>query len=131
MTGVSEEIVLQILIFGKACLVGICMTAMYDVIRIFRRILRHGIIWISIEDACYWLIFAVVEFVLLYQVNNGVPRLYIFSGTAIGAALYHFLLGRYLMKLVSIFIRKVKKRLKKAFKEVTMKLKNSRNRGTQ
>lgn len=120
MTGVSDQIFNQLTLFGEACLLGAVMAAVYDVIRIFRRILRHGIIWISIEDACYWILFALVEFILLYRENNGVPRGYVFGGTVVGAVLYHFLCSRFLMKGASIFIRTVKKRLKKIYKAVTI-----------
>lgn len=130
MSGVHAEVFRELQLLGAACLVGAGMTAVYDVLRIFRRILRHGIIWVSIEDCLYWIAFAIVEFVLLYQENNGVLRGYIFGGTAVGAILYHFLISRHLMRFVSFVITQVKKRLKIIYKAVIMKITKKQNRGT-
>ena len=120
MNGVSAEVLAQLSLFGRACLLGAAMTAVYDGIRIFRRIWRHGIAGISIEDSLYWIAFAVTEFVMLYRENNGVLRAYVFWGTAVGAILYHFLISRYLMKAASGMIIFVKKQLKKAYHAVTI-----------
>lgn len=127
MNGVSDQVIMQLALFGESCLLGAYMAAIYDVIRIFRRIIRHGIVWISVEDIGYWLVFAIVEFVLLYNENNGVPRGYVFGGTAAGVILYHFLISRYLMKAASKIIRIIKKQLKKACKAVTIWLSRERN----
>lgn len=131
MTGVSEEILSQMRIFAQGAAAGAAMTALYDVIRIFRRIRRHGIVWLSMEDVLYWITFAIMEFALLYRVNSGIPRMYIFLGSAIGAAGYHFALGRYLVKAASRLIRSVKKRLKKAHKEGTINKTGMHGRETE
>ncbi len=131
MTGVSEEIVSQMRIFVQGAAAGAAMTALYDAIRIFRRIRRHGIVWLSIEDMLYWIAFAVMEFALLYQVNSGIPRMYIFLGSAVGAAVYHFCLGRYLIRAASYLIRSAKKRLKKAHKEGTINKTGKHGRETE
>lgn len=129
MSGIHEGVFRELQILGTACLAGAGMAAVYDMLRIFRRIMRHGIVWVSIEDCLYWIAFAVVEFILLYQENNGVLRGYIFGGTAVGAILYHFLVSRHIMRFVSRLIIKIKKRLKLCYKGVIMKL-TKKQRGT-
>lgn len=118
MSGVHREVLVQLRNFGMAAAVGACMTACYDVLRIFRRIIRHGILWVSVEDGLYWIGFAVAEFVLLYRESNGVPRAYLFLGTVAGAVLYHFLVSRPLMRAASKMIFKTKKFLQKKVKSV-------------
>lgn len=120
MSGIHSQITCELRNLGLACLLGAVMTAFYDVFRILRRIIRHGIFWISAEDCLYWLCFAVAEFGLLYQQNNGVIRFYIFLGTVVGAVLYHFLISRPIMAFFSRIIIKMKKNLKKLWKSVMM-----------
>ncbi len=121
MTGVSEEILNQALIFGQAMAVGAGMAAVYDGIRIFRRILRHGIVLLSLEDVLYWIAASVTEFALFYRVNYGRLRLYLFLGSVLGATIYYVLVGRFLIRIASRLILSVKKRLKNMRKAVTMK----------
>ncbi len=113
MSGVSTQVMHQLEAFGYAVICGISLTAVYDGIRIFRRILRHGIVLVSLEDVLYWLLFAVAEFLLLYQVESGMMRAYVFLGTALGAAAYHLLLGRHLVRIASRLILFVKELFRK------------------
>lgn len=120
MIGIHSQIWQELHNLGMSFLAGLFMTAVYDGIRIFRRILRHGILWISLEDCLYWFCFAVVEFILLYRQNNGMIRFYIFAGTVVGAVAYHFLVSRPMMRFLSKWILKIKKHLKKIWKSVIM-----------
>ena len=96
------------------------MVIVYDCLRLFRRILPHGIIWISVEDFLYWLVSGIMIFLLLYYRNDGAMRLYILLGIACGALIYYFTLGRILFRLLSDNIQKMKKRLKKVYKAFTI-----------
>ena len=44
---------LELALLGKAFLSGILLTVFYDVIRVIRRMIPHGIVWISLEDFVY------------------------------------------------------------------------------
>ena len=46
----------------------------YDLFRILRRVIPHGILWISLEDLLFWLLTAGSIFSLLYYENNGMFR---------------------------------------------------------
>ena len=102
-------------------LFGAVAFAIYDGIRIFRRIFPHGIVWISIEDLLYWCAIAFCFFLKLCQSNNGILRGYILLGLMTGALLYYGLCGRFFMKYMSILIQSLKKRLKKLWEIVTIK----------
>lgn len=120
----------ELLVFKDALLLGIAMVIVYDILRLFRRILPHGIVWVSIEDILYWLVAGIMIFLLLYYRNDGEFRFYIVFGIAGGALFYYLLCGRFLFRFLAGNIFKCKKRLKKIYKAVTIWLvKRFRNRG--
>ena len=53
---VSTSIYQELLFLGSSVLVGMGLFFLYDILRIFRRILPHGNIWIGVEDFLYWII---------------------------------------------------------------------------
>ncbi|MCC8168385.1 MAG: spore cortex biosynthesis protein YabQ [Clostridiales bacterium] len=108
MSVVSALVAHQFKVFALALGCGAALAAAYDVIRIFRRIIRHGIVLLSLEDVLYWIGFAAAEFVLLYQVESGMMRIYVFVGSALGAAAYRILPGRYLVRAASALIRRIR-----------------------
>ncbi len=119
---ISGNIYEELAIFRNSCILGAVMMALYDGIRLFRRVIPHGTVWVSVEDFCYWMIFGAALFVLMYRENDGALRGYIIGGTAAGILLYYLLVGTRLVKWLSSWIFRIKKRLKKSAKEVTMKL---------
>lgn len=124
MNGINISILEEARLFVDGFLLGALLVAGYDLIRVFRRLIRHGIVWVSIEDSIYWLICAVLMFVMLYQNNDGRIRAYIFGAAVLGGIIYHLVLGKYFIRIVSRVIFTMKKHLKKAWKVVTMFLKN-------
>ena len=63
----SVQILHQVQLFGQAVLFGCCMLLVYDLIRIFRRVAAHGVVWIAVEDMFFWVLSAFVLFQFLYQ----------------------------------------------------------------
>lgn len=122
MISVSESIIGEAMVFGNAMLLGAGLMMLYDVIRIFRRIIPRGIIWVSIEDLCYWIVFGFSVFVLLYQETDGAIRGFIVGGIALGLILYYVIFSRWLMKWITRLIQFLKKQLKKAWKAVRIRL---------
>lgn len=112
MRAVSAETLSQLLVLRQALLLGVQFAVLYDALRLFRRVFRHGMFWISAEDFAYWVYVATAEFMLLYQKSNGVLRIYIFIGTVVGALLYHLCIGRWVMLFCSRWILRMKKRSK-------------------
>lgn len=117
---------LQLGLFGQSVILGAAMFLLYDLIRMFRRIFLHGIIWVSVEDFFYWLVVGSYFFLRLCQVNDGIIRAYILLGMALGAWLYYRICSRYFVRLFSKIILRIKKRLKKWYKLVTIKIKKLR-----
>ena len=124
MNGVSISILDEAGVFWDGLILGVLLVAGYDLVRVFRRLIRHGILWVSIEDCVYWIVCAVLMFAMLYQNNDGRIRAYIFGAAVLGGILYHLLLGKHFIRIISKVIIAIKKQLKKAWKVVTMFLKN-------
>lgn len=96
---VSETIGQEAIFLGVAVLVGVLLFLLYDVLRIFRRIVPHGNLWIGAEDVIYWLVCTGTLFVMLYRENDGKGRGFAFGGVLLGMLLYFLLLSRYVVKI--------------------------------
>lgn len=96
---VSETIWKEADFLGIAILVGAALFLLYDVLRIFRRIVPHGNLWIGLEDFTYWLVCTGVVFVMLYQENDGMVRGFAFGGVLLGMLFYYLLFSRYVVRL--------------------------------
>lgn len=112
---------IELVLFGSSILLGAGLLAVYDVIRILRRIFPHGVIWVSIEDFAYWAAASIFFFLRLCKINNGIVRVYILLAMALGAFVYYSLLSRHLMRWLTKIVMIAKKRLKKWLKEAKIK----------
>lgn len=75
-----------------------CMIFAYDLLRIWRRVIRHGTVWIGIEDMFFWCGCAVAVFGMLYRQNDGLLRGFVIIAVLSGMLLYHFGVSRYVVK---------------------------------
>ena len=112
----SGEILLELQFFVRAFLWGIFLALVYDLIRIFRRLVSHGTAALAVEDILYWLACGVLIFRMLYQENSGAIR-----GFAIAAVVLGMLLCLQLEKL----LKKVRKKLHNSVKRGIMNSKST------
>ncbi len=96
-----------------ALFAGIGITFVYDLLRIFRRVIPHNLFWVSVEDLAFWIFCAVEVFLLMYYMNNGVLRWFAVLGALAGMLLYNKTVSRFLVKYLSLFFCKVKGMLQK------------------
>ena len=85
MSGAVSETILQE--GGLLCysfLFGIALMMLYDILRIFRHIVKHRTILLAVEDALYWIICGIGIFAMLYRENDGLLRWFVLGGVAIG-----------------------------------------------
>lgn len=109
MIQVSEAIGKELAFLGVSVVLGAALTACYDLLRIFRRVVRHGTIAIAVEDFSYWLAVTGVFSLVLYQENDGMVRGFAFLGILVGMLLYHGLCSRYVVRFFSWGLNRLKK----------------------
>lgn len=97
----SPGIMKELQFFGLAVLRGILLLVIYDLLRIFRRIVPHGVLAVSVEDIFYWISTALLIFQLLYQENDGALRGYALIAVALGMLLYHRTVSDWLVSHIS------------------------------
>ena len=105
MLGIEKEMG----IFLSACLTGIFVCSIYLAIRVIRRIMRHSLFWISLEDFLFWVGTGVYLFVEIFRTCSGSIRWYYVLGVILGG-------------LFTIELAKIKKLLRKGKKQDKMKL---------
>lgn len=83
-------------------LFGLVLMLVYDILRIFRHIVRHKTFFTALEDILYWLFCAVGIFAMLYQENDGLLRWFVLGGVAIGMLFENYFISP---SIVSLFVK--------------------------
>jgi len=96
----------ELSVFLQAALAGNLVYLAYLVIRIFRRIIKHNLFWVSVEDAVYWIATGFYLFYRIYQTSNGTIRWYFVLGVLSGGILTHHII----FKITKKYIDKSKKK---------------------
>lgn len=86
---------------------GVLITFSYDWIRIARRVVKHNLLFISIEDFLFWVICSIRIFLMLYQENNGILRWFAVIGALIGMFFYKLLIGRFFVTYTTWIVKKI------------------------
>jgi spore cortex biosynthesis protein YabQ len=97
-----------------ACLLGFVLGAVYDIFRIARVVVRSGCLIVIVQDILFWLLCATVTFVFLLIQNNGRVRVLVIVSEGIGAALYYYTIGVFVLRKVKDSERAVKRRARSA-----------------
>ncbi len=107
----SRVIIKELQTVGIAILNGAFITIVYDVLRVFRRVIPHGNFWIGAEDFVFWIWTAFWVFSVLYRENDGNLRMYTMIAMAAGMLLYHLTVSEPLVKVLGKILRKILKLL--------------------
>ena len=102
----SESIVVEMTFLFHCFLMGILITAVYDIFLVLRRVIRHNMFLVSVEDILFWLACAIAVFFMLYEENNGVLRWFAVLGAALGMILYKATVSRFIVNFMSTVIEK-------------------------
>lgn len=94
---INQDIPQQARLFLLAASTGIGMLFVYDLFRIFRRVAKHGTIWIAIEDMFFWVGCAFWLFRLMYRQNDGNIRGFVILGVFIGMLIYSLGCSRFIV----------------------------------
>lgn len=103
---VSETILKEADILLKAFATGVILIFVYDLLRILRRLIPHGAVWVSVEDFLFWAGSAIAIFAMLYRENDGYLRGFSIGGVVLGMLLYSLTLSRFVVKL-SVLLEKI------------------------
>ena len=98
----------QTLLFLTCVLIGGIMGMLYDLIRIFRKIIPHSNWSVQIEDTLYWIICALIGFAVLYMHNYGQIRFFVFIGIILGGVFYLCTFSIVFMKFATWLIDLIK-----------------------
>ena len=97
-----------------AMILGIFITFIYDLLRIFRRIISHNRFWISVEDLGFWIFCGAEVFMLMYRESNGTLRWFAVLGALVGMTVYKKTVSGLLVKYCSLILNKLLAILMKA-----------------
>lgn len=95
-------------------LLGIGMIIFYDIFRILRRLIPHKSVFVSIEDMFYWIVCAVLIFLMLYKENDGIIRWFAIAGMTGGMFLYNGTISSYVTNGISWILEKIIKLISRA-----------------
>lgn len=106
----------------QAIKLGIKLTFIYDGIRMFRILIKHKDIFISVEDVIFWMYAAVIIFEMQLKLSDGMFRGFCILGMLLGMYLYSKILGEYLVAMAEKGITLFKRRLTGILKMFKIKL---------
>lgn len=90
-----------------ALIMGAYITFVYDSLRVFRRVIPHGSLLISLEDLGFWIYCAAKVFVLMYHESNGMLRWFAVFGALVGMLVYKKLVSPFFVGYVTLILRKL------------------------
>ena len=99
--------------FYWSCAAGIVLAALYDILRIKRRLVHTPDLLVNIEDFICLVVFGIVIIYTAYEKNNGNLRLYGIVSAVTTFAVYRLVIGNaavrflsYLLGIVTEFVKK-------------------------
>jgi len=116
----SVSVLREIEFLVQSILCGICITFVYDWLRIARNLWKHNTVFISIEDSLFWIACSIYVFMILHQENNGILRWFVVIGATIGMMIYKLTFSRFFVKWVTKIGKEIQRILKKLNKPVSI-----------
>ena len=82
--------------------------AVYRVLTVFRRLVRHNGFFVAVEDVLYWFMSAFLMFAVILIANDGAARWFSIAGMIVGMVIVSCIL-KYMEKGVTILYYKIGK----------------------
>lgn len=111
----SDVIQNEAFFFLTCAATGVLLVFAYDILRIMRRVFKHGTFLTGLEDFLYWSISAFVIFCMIYEKNNGAIRGFAIAGIVLGVLLYHESVSQYIVKGISTALKFIFRGISKVF----------------
>ena len=65
----NEDIMAELYFLLHSFGMGVLIMILYDVLRIFRKLVAHSVFALALEDLIYWLMCGICIFLMLYKEN--------------------------------------------------------------
>ena len=91
----------ELSVFLQAVLAGNIIYLAYSVIRVVRRLWRHNLFFVSLEDLIFWIGTGIYLFVRIYQTSDGIIRWYFVIGVLLGGIVTHFIIFQISKKYIA------------------------------
>lgn len=103
----NKAITVELQFFLISILAGAVILFVYDGLRVIRRLIKHNVYWVAVQDLIFWVVASVFIFSMIYKENNGIIRGFCIMGMAIGMTLYHYIFSDWLVEIITKLIRLV------------------------
>ncbi|MGN0364821.1 MAG: spore cortex biosynthesis protein YabQ [Suilimivivens sp.] len=100
----SPNIINEVTFLLHSFLMGIVISLTYDGFLVLRKLIRHNLLMISLEDMIFWIACAIGVFYMLYEENNGVLRWFAVFGATLGMIVYKKTVSTMVVYIVSLVI---------------------------
>ena len=122
----TELINIQYSMLTVTLVLGAVMGFSYDLLRCFRRIITHNLLWVSIEDFIYWFSWTILIIDAIVEFNYGEIRIYIFAALLVGFVIYRTTIGWVFMRVFNYIWCPIKNCLHNAKKTLKNRKNNSK-----
>ena len=122
----SEAILQELRFLLVSAAFGIFGGLAYDGLRIFRRLVRHGVWWVALEDLLFCMAASLAVFAMVFMENDGSVRFFSLCGLLLGGVLYYISVSRYLVSFAVWLIRFPFRFLASAVKKILAKIRKIR-----
>lgn len=96
----------ELSVFLQAVLAGNLVYLVYSAIRVVRRIIKHNLFFVSLEDLIFWIGTGIYLFAKIYQTSNGSIRWYFVIGVLVGGILTHLIIYKFIKKYIAKWKKK-------------------------
>ncbi len=103
----SRDIINEVTFLLHSFLLGIVITFVYDGFLILRRLIKHSLFLISLEDMIFWIACAIGVFYMLYEENNGILRWFAVFGATMGMLVYKKSVSPLFVNVLTGIIRRI------------------------
>lgn len=100
----SANVINESVLWASCFFAGIVITAVYDALRVVRRVIKHNYFFVALEDIVFWIFVSATLFFLLYHMNQGALRWFAVFGLFIGMLFYKKIFGDKLVIFMSTIL---------------------------
>lgn len=111
----NEDIIAELYFLLHSFGLGVLIMILYDVLRIFRKLVNHSVFALALEDLIYWLLCGICIFLMLYKENNGSVRWFAVAGIACGMLLYNGTISTFATEGIAKILKFILHILRKVF----------------